>query len=258
MRGSIESKVLIYGSIVLAIIATVVIIAGIILLKQADGDPQKIVQATSIITGTFYALLPVIATWVGTVIAFYFGKANFEAAGNLVKQITNSDQKLQAIKVSDPGVMILFNDISFNKDIVSKEDKDINVQKDLIDFMDTNKKGERLPIFNDKKVLRYIIHESTVNEFVRKLISSKYDQLKDKKPEDISLEQMINNTNDDLKNKITKSASYISKTATLFEASQKLINNPLCQDVFVTETGNQNEEIIGWITNNKISELAKV
>src|ERR1039457_1081470 len=111
-----------------------------------------------------------------------------------MKQVTGSDDKLKSTKVSDDGVMRLLKDISYNKDIASKEDKDILVQKDLIGFIDDNKKGDRLPVFNDKNIVRYIVHESTMNEFVRKFSTGKYDLLKDKKLEEISLEQMINDT----------------------------------------------------------------
>lgn len=262
LRGSIATKVLTYGTVALAILAGIIIIAGIVLLHEAGAIDAKIDKATNLLTSIFYSLLPVIATWVGTVIAFYFGKANFEAANKsvnaLVQHITNSEEKLKATKVSDKGVMRLFADISYNNSIASKEDKDINLQKDLLDFIDTNKKGDRLPIFNEKKVIRFIIHESTMNEFVRKFTTANYKQLLDKKLEDISLDQMINNTDDDLKSKITRSSAFVSKSATLFEANQKLLNNSLCQDVFVTENGISSEEVIGWITNNKIAELAQV
>ena len=125
-------------------------------------------------------------------------------------------------------------------------------------FIDTNKKGDRLPIFDSKNISRYIIHESTINEFVRKLSTGKYPALKDKKLEEITLEMMVNSTDDEMKNKLTKSQVFVSKNATLFEAKEKMANNQWSQDVFVTETGNATESVIGWITNNKIAELAKV
>src|SRR6476620_8534985 len=119
LRGSIATKVLKYGSVVLAIIAFIIIIAGIILLVVAHNDDKGTERALTLITGIFYALLPVIATWVGTVIAFYFGKANFEVASKnvdaLVKHITSSDEKLQSIQISEPGVMRLFDNINYNK-----------------------------------------------------------------------------------------------------------------------------------------------
>lgn len=262
LRGGIATKVLKYGSITLAIVAGIIIIAGVSLLIIAKGEPQGTEKAINLISNVFHSLLPVIATWVGTVIAFYFGKVNFEAASksvqDLVNKITNSDDKLKATKVTDKGVMRLISEISYNKDIADKEDKNINVQKDLFDFIDTNKKGDRLPIFTSKNVTRYILHESTLNEFARKFTNQKYDALKDKKIEDITLDDLVNNTDTEMKSKLIKSAEFVSKNANLYEANDKLKANALCQDVFVTETGNETEEVIGWITNNKIAELAKL
>src|SRR5258705_11868852 len=49
-------------------------------------------------------LLPLVGTWMGTILAFYFSRDNFEAANNsvqqMVKQIT-TDEKLQEFKASD-------------------------------------------------------------------------------------------------------------------------------------------------------------
>lgn len=244
-------------AIIIIILSGAVLIALIIMAWTKLCSPQF-----SNAKDLFGIVLPIIGTWMGTVLAYYFSKENFKAASDsnvaLMKQITGSDDKLKATNVSDDGVMRLLKDISYNKDIASKDDKDILVQKDLIGFIDENKKGDRLPILNDKNILRYIIHESTLNEFVRKFSTGNYDLLKATKLEEISLDQMINNTDGDLKNKIIKSAAFVSKSATLFEANQKMINNPLCQDVFVTDSGNENETVIGWITNNRIAELAKV
>lgn len=270
LRGSIATNVLKYGTISLAIVAAIVIAAGItmLILVKANSENANTEKAVNLITSVFHSLLPVIATWVGTVIAFYFGKANFEAASksaaDLVKQITNSDDKLKAILVSDKGVMIDFSGIEYNRKIIDKEDKDINVQKDILDFIDTNQKGERLPIFNSKNVIRYIIHESLINEFVRKLASAKYEALKEKKLEEITLDDLVNKTDteinkdSDIKQRLIKSAEFVSKTATLYEANEKLKANKFCQDVFVTENGIVSEAVIGWITNNRIAELAKV
>ena len=262
LRGSIATNVLRYGTITLAIVAAIIIIAGISLFFIAKGDPQNTEKATNLITNVFHSLLPVIATWVGTVIAFYFGKANFEAASKsaqeFVKQITNSDEKLKATKVADKDVMRLLSEIKYNTDIADKADKDIMVQNDLLDFIDTNEKGERLPIFNSKKIFRYVIHESTLNEFVRKFSNQKYSALTGKKIDEITLEDLLNNTDEEMKNKLINSAGFVSKTATLYEANQKLKANKYCQDVFVTDSGIATEEVIGWVTNNKITELAKL
>lgn len=267
LRGNIATRILKYGILALGIIATVIIIAAIFMIKNAKGDTAADIaiqqdKGIALIVNIFQALLPVIATWIGTVIAFYFGAANFEAANKsvraLVEQITNTEDKLKATKISDKGVMRAFAEINFNSELSEKEFKDIFIQKDLLDFIDSNKKGDRLPILDSKKGVRCIIHESTLNEFVRKLSIKKFETLEEKKLEEITLEELINSTDDEMKNKITKSVEFVSKNATLFDANEKMKLNKYCQDVFVTENGEPTEGIIGWITNNKIAEFCKI
>jgi hypothetical protein len=56
-------------------------------------------------TNIFNALLPVFSTWVGTLLAFYFSKDNFEAATksvtNLANKISGTNERLQQITVKD-------------------------------------------------------------------------------------------------------------------------------------------------------------
>jgi hypothetical protein len=219
-------------------------------------------EGTATMKEIFHSLLPVLASWVGTVLAFYFGKENFEAANksvqDMVKQIATSDDKLKSVKVTDKDVMRLLADITFNKAIASKVDSEIKVQDDLLKFIDDNNNGERLPIIDSKNVVRYIIHQSSINEFARKLIAGKYDALKGKSLGDITLEQVINSTDDEMKNKIRNSISFVSKNATLLEVKEKMKANIGSQDVIVTENGLPAEAVIGWITNNKIIEMSKV
>lgn len=270
LRGNLATKVLKYGILALGTVAVIIIIAAILIFFTATGDAaQQAAQkekGIALIVNIFQSLLPVIATWIGTVIAFYFGTANFEAANKsvraLVDQITNSEDKLKATKITDKGVMRLFADINYNTDLSGKEYTEILVQKDLLDFIDantsSNKKGDRVPIFDNKKSVRCIIHESTLNEFARKLSLKKFETLVDKTLDVITLDELINSTDEEMKMKITKSAEFVSKTATLFDANEKMKSNKYCQDVFVTENGKAEEEIIGWITNNKIAEFCKI
>lgn len=266
LRGNIATKILAYGIWALATISIIIIIAAIVMLFRASGTPAEMAaqkdKAIALIVNIFQSLLPVIATWIGTVIAFYFGAANFEAANKsveaLVKQITNTDDKLKATKISDKGVMRSFAEINYNIELSEKAFTDILIQKDLLEFIDLNQKGDRLPILDSKKAVRCIIHESTLNEFARKLTLKKFETLAEKTLDVITLEELTNNTDEEMKMKITKSAEFVSKTATLFDANEKMKLNKYCQDVFVTENGKAEEEIIGWVTNNKVAEFCKI
>jgi hypothetical protein len=257
-RGTIAHLVLKFGIISLIIVSVIVIIVGLfVLLKEHNVD-----KSTSMIEAVFHALLPVVATWVGTVIAFYFGKANFEAASksasDLARQFANTDDKLRATKVTDPGVMIPLAEIAFNKTLVAKTDAQILVEQDLIKFIDSIDKGDRLPVLDSKNAVRYIIHESTLNECARKLAAGNYSALAKESLSKVTLDEMVKKTDQEMGSKLTYSASFVSKNATLFEAKTKMDSNQFSQDVFVTATGGRAEPIIGWITNNRISDLSRV
>src|SRR5689334_5156636 len=75
---------------ILAIACLIIIVAGVNAIWGSG--PEKVVQFFDISKYVLGVLLPVIGAWVGTVLAFYFGQVNFEAASksaaNLVRQLS--------------------------------------------------------------------------------------------------------------------------------------------------------------------------
>lgn len=241
-----------------------IVVVGIIVIKGVPAAEKN--TAFQSLYGT---LLPLIGTWMGAVIAFYFGKENFEAASKsvqtMVEKFITSEDKLKSIKVSDPNVMIAIDNITDNKTIRTKKDVEIKVEADLLGFFETNKNIERLPIMNDKYVIRYILHKSLITDFA---LNIKLDKIKiplpaatpttNKTLDLITLDDLINKSNDEYKLSVTKSAEFVSKDASLLEVQNKINNSRYCQDVFVTDDGSANNPVIGWITNNKVQEMGKV
>lgn len=146
------------------------------------------------------------------------------------------------------------SEIVYNIDIGEKEESQINLKNDVYDFIENNKKGERLPIINGSKKLRYIIHKSTVNDFFVKM------QLKspDKKLEEYTLDDLLKCDDADLVKNVKEGAGFVGENGNLLEAQNVMNSSKNCQDVFVTDNGNKDGAVIGWITNCKIAELAKV
>src|ERR1700730_8315375 len=71
-------------------ILAVTVLAAVIIVRKHDADaPQNVMNS----------VLPLLGTWVGTILAYYFSKENFEAATQsvtaLAKQLT-PQQKLQS------------------------------------------------------------------------------------------------------------------------------------------------------------------
>lgn len=250
-------KVLSWIITLFSIIAIITI--GIFAILNAGAEAK---EKEEIIKYVFSSILPLIGTWMGAIIAFYFSKENFEAASNsmkyMFKNVTSSNEKLNSIKVTDSDVMRLFEDIFYNKDIAPKKDGEIFIKKDLIDEINKNNKGDRLPIFDNNKVIRYIVHLSTLNDFVVKYNEKKLDKLANKPFAEITLKDLLENSDSEIAKRLLSSTGFVSKDAKLLEAQAIIVNNQYCQDVFVTETGSKSEPVIGWITNNKITELARL
>lgn len=264
-----------WGRIILTISigAFSIIVIGLITLKSVailDVPNSPISERISAIQSLFSTILPLIGTWMGAVIAYYFGKENFDAANKsvqaMVQKMITSDDKLKSIKVGDTNVMITIDNISDNKAIRTKADDKIMLEADLLGFFETNKNIERLPIMDDKYVIRYILHKSLVTDFA---LNIKLDKIKIPMPvtnppttaanktlDLITLDDLI--SNDGYKLSVTKSVEYVSKDASLLEVQNKINNSKYCQDVFVTEDGSATKPVIGWITNNKVQEMGRV
>ncbi|MEG1555972.1 MAG: hypothetical protein RR356_04520 [Bacteroidales bacterium] len=93
--------------IIVSFIVLINIIIGIVsIIRNKDADFSFIGQS----------LLPLWGTWMGTVLAFYFGKSNFETAEksyDKMIQKLSPDEKLATIRVSN--TMIPLEKISYLK-----------------------------------------------------------------------------------------------------------------------------------------------
>jgi len=119
--------------------------------EPKDEAPSKI----------FTTLIPLFATWIGTVLAFYFGRENFEAASNRYEQIISklTPEILDDIPVNQ--IMIT------TKTMVKKSMNEIQGMsiKDVIDFLASVEKS-RLPVIEEQKV-KYILHKSTLLSLIQ-------------------------------------------------------------------------------------------
>ncbi len=283
--GFFKGRNFLAGAIAVFSIALLIAIAAesICTIGKAGGNFDQTNAALQSLYSTF---LPLIGTWMGAVIAFYFGKENFDAANKnvqaLVQKIVTSEDKLKSIKVSDPNVMITLGNISDNKDIRTKSDPNILIEKDLLGFFDVNKNIERLPIMDSSFVVRYILHKSLITDFMLNINLSKLKipvtgigvpapaavppvsaaapaiAATTKTVDLVTLDDLINNSTDQYKQSVIKSAEFVSKDASLLEVQTKINNSKYCQDVFVTDDGTAAKPVIGWITNNKVIELSRV
>lgn len=197
------------------------------------------------------SLLPLWGTWIGTILAFYFSRENFEAASKSYQNVIKSlspEEKMASIKVID--VMIPYDRIVF---LSYPQDKTKKLMEEILKdgrFQAYN----RYAVFKDDRSVFKMIHRSMIDRFISEKLSQ------GKTPDEIkqlTLEDILTTDIAEIKNTLDNSYKLIYSKATLFEAKQAMDEKKECLDVFVTENGKKGEAVLGLITNNLILEKIK-
>lgn len=192
------------------------------------------------ITITQKTLIPLWSTWIGTVLAFYYGKANFKEATQTYKEVLDRlspNEKLASVSVS--SIMI-----PKDKIISFKYNESINKKLETILKENVN----RFVFVDECGILQYVVHRSELTRFMTETALSANGE-----------EKMTELTLSDFEKKckfikLENTAQFVAMNATLLEANIKMKTDASCEDVFVTNTGNKKEPICGMITNVMILE----
>jgi hypothetical protein len=227
------------------------VVAGINAIRAPSEKTGEFFDIAKYVLGV---LLPVIGAWVGTVLAFYFGQVNFEAASrsaaNLVRQLSPRE-KLQAEPVGH--AMMKIGDVTVFKMPADKTEEDTTI-KQLIDEgfeKDKSRPRNRLPIFDTDGRGKYVLHRSTVDAF---WAAKKNPPTADEST--LTLKDLLEDPK--LKDYIVNSFMPLSKDATLADAKDLFDKNPLCLDLLVTQDGTKNGIVVGWITNVMVLQAATI
>lgn len=196
-------------------------------------------------------LLPVLGTWVGTVLAFYFSRENFIAAAqqtsNLVRQLT-PDQKLQAIAVEE--AMISITAPTTVKLTLNKKEEEIKLKADILDTLLPEGGKNRLPCVDPEGKIKYVIHRSIIEGYISKQAFSGSANLADLTLKDMLAVNQIQ--------RIATAFGAVGQNAKLNAVKTLMDGNPECSDVFVTMDGTKSGTAVGWITNIILTEKCKV
>lgn len=223
---------LIITSLSVGVIVLVVILA---IIHAED----KGAAAQSVLT----AVLPLLAAWVGTVIAYYYSSESMEAATKSVKDLMSAEEKLKTIFVRDK--MIRIHDM-----VYFTYTDELKVQE-MLDKLKTTGKGLRLPFLDDKKQPKFILHKSKIDEAMVKLA------LKDVPIKELTLKDLFNKV-EGLKDFADRSFGVVAENATLADAKAEMDRNIDALDVFVTIDGRKDGTVAGWITNMIIEQSSRV
>jgi hypothetical protein len=234
-----------------------VILLGIIVIGAAawGNKDSPVKDAAQLI---FTAILPLLGTWVGTVLAFYYTKENFEAASrSTLEAVRSGSQRLASTRATDammPVAKVVKATIPSGKAI-----EDLSL-KDVGDLFNTTVSGgqkiSRLLIVDDKVACVGILHRSIWMEMLNlgatltPPVNPASDNLAKLLPEKSS-------SGTTFKEVITGTLAYIAADRTLADAKAAMEAKPLCQDVIVTSTGKSDEPMLGWISNVDIARFSQ-
>jgi hypothetical protein len=194
----------------------------------------------------FNICLPVFASWVGTILAFYFGKANFESANAQVNKLIS--QKFSQEDLNKTPLKIImrpFSDMTCFKIPAGKSEKDI-LLSDINSLMNADK--NRLPVITADNHPLYMIHLSMIDAY-----TSAGGKLTD------TLQQFL-----DAKRGtgsgfgLNEGYIIMPESATLAQAKDQLDKVKICQDIFITKNGTPNEDLTGWLSNTRLARLLQI
>ena len=212
------------------------LVMAMIILSQAGAE-----GATSLAERTFTTILPVLAGWVGTVLAFYFSAQSLETTTDALTKAIGKGPSSPAPTVAD--TMIPMASIKGVIELVttpmSESRPHGETRPEDLKLEDLNRKFTDLTIsrlmFVEKHIFKYVMHQSTLNAFrVKNEQDGTFKRLLD------DAEALV---------QISKLVVFVKPSATLTEARDALGAVAGAQDIIVTTTGLASGTMLGWLTN---------
>lgn len=221
-------------------LAGVTIISAVVLIRDHTPDTAKYV---------FAAVFPLLGSWMGTVLAFYFSRDNLAAATQSVKDLTQAvtgAEKLKTLLVKDK--MRALKDIKFEQVDPADDDK-----KKISDLL--QKGVERIPILNAQTAIRYLIYKAMIDRYLAQFSQGKALPA-GRQVADLTLKDLLD-SDAGMKKIFETTIAFVPITATLADAKSAMEKIDKCSDVIVTNSGKKDEPVLGWITDNTIIENSR-
>jgi CBS domain-containing protein len=216
------------------LLGLIVILVSVIALVAVGYKIVSTGKTTEDYQFVYSSLLPLVGTWVGVVLAFYFGKENYEAAS---KHYENIIEKLTPEILDDIHV---YQIMIARKTMIAKKWNDIENKtvKEVIDFLIEVDKS-RLPVVDANGKIKYIIHSSLLSMPTKDITNQIQPANPSEKMSDFVkrylgvIDQIVLVKEDEILENVRKTIS----------------SKPNCEDVFIEDA---NGILVGWLTNTLI------
>ncbi|MFE7720697.1 hypothetical protein ACFU44_16830 [Nocardia rhizosphaerihabitans] len=186
----------------------------------------------------FSSVLPLLGTWVGTVLAFYFARENFEAATKSTLQLSAGYEKDDSVA----DVMIRRAQMIVLSTASGERVGAITLESIAAVIAVTGKK--RVPLLDAQGCIKIVVHQSLLDAYARTVTSDEYAAA--------TVEDLLAHTEN---RRLAEAIGFVSITATLGEARDQMQRVSGCNDIFVTSSGYPAEPVLGWVTNNDLATI---
>ena len=218
--------------------------------KSAD-DVQKSAQLL------LSSLLPLFGTWVGTVLAFYYSKENFESASRgTLDAVRSAMQRLSATRVTDgmmPRAKMKVLQLPAGGRL---EDVTVAAVKVLFDERGENgQRISRLPVLDASDACLGFLHRGLWNEMLAGA-AQPFDPATGKLGALVGAPNPLRD-GETYADAIRRSITFVASSATVADAKAAMEAVRGCQDVIVTASGARDSGVLGWISNIDIGRLSQ-
>jgi hypothetical protein len=195
-------------------------------------------------------LLPLLGTWVGTILAFYFSKENFEAASRSVTEMAKQMTPQQKLAATPVQAQMVPKARMFFATLPDGGPGGL-VLTHLLEESVKAAKGDRIPVLSKEGKPVYMIHRSAIDRYLtEKALATPPPDLKS-----LTLQGLL--ADPKLSGWLTGFAT-VGEDATMADAKEAMDRLPDCQDVFVTKGGTREGAVVGLVTNVMIESIARV
>jgi hypothetical protein len=230
------------GTVMTGVLLLIVVSAVALIFAGEDDRPEmaRLVFASAV---------PLLGTWVGTVLAFYFARENLQAASESQRAATESTMSLVGrLAPSTPVTSVMIPVARIDpKEVVADDAAARTLQIKAIYKRMRDSQRSRIPIFDSTDVALYVIHEPDIDKYAHAATLSADDL-----PDDHTLETLLADAE---LQKAVRAFTAVGPDADVGAARTKLQADPSVKDIFVTVGGGIEHKALGWITQ---SDLARV
>jgi signal-transduction protein with cAMP-binding, CBS, and nucleotidyltransferase domain len=210
-------------------VVTVISITVLSIVAIVTADEGAGTRAQSIMN----VILPLFGTWIGTVLAYYFSRENFETASARTQQIiqqVSPNERLQSTPVE--GVM--------TKSIFAINDTDTTVEEAYKQLQERSIK--RLLVLNQANVLEALLFEEGLADYLLKIDAAQRSEK--------TLSNLLSE-----RTELVQPVAYVGQDKTLADAKQAM-EKEKSKVVLVTKSGQKDEPVVGMLTNTDIAKYS--